>query len=51
MKKNSPVIFQACCLLNFKAKNRISTSSIIETLISLGNPIEAKDIIGKLDDV
>lgn len=38
-------------LLAYKTKNRISTSSIIETLISLGNPIEAKDIIGKLDDV
>ncbi|MBP2616600.1 restriction endonuclease FokI C-terminal domain-containing protein [Chryseobacterium jejuense] len=38
-------------LLAYKTKNRISTSSVIETLISLGNPIEAKDIIGKLDDV
>lgn len=37
-------------LLAYKTKNRISTSTIIEKLISLSNPIEAKDIIGELED-
>lgn len=38
-------------LLAYKTKDRIPPSSIIETLVSLGNPIEAKNIIEKFDDV
>lgn len=38
-------------LLAYKTKDRIQPSTIIETLVSLGNPIEAKDIIQEFDDV
>ena len=38
-------------LLAYKTKDRIQPSTIIETLVSLGNPIEAKNIIQEFDDV
>lgn len=38
-------------LLAFKTKDRIPPATIIETLVSLGNPIEAKNIIEEFDDV
>lgn len=38
-------------LLAYKTKDRIQPATIIETLVSLGNPIEAKDIIQEFDDV
>lgn len=38
-------------LLAYKTKDRIQSSAIIESLVSLGNPIEAKDIIQEFDDV
>ncbi|MFY7843725.1 restriction endonuclease FokI C-terminal domain-containing protein [Chryseobacterium gambrini] len=38
-------------LLAYKTKDRIQPATIIETFVSLGNPIEAKDIIQKFDDV
>lgn len=38
-------------LLAYKTKDRIQPSTIIETLVSLCNPIEAKDIIQEFDDV
>lgn len=38
-------------LLAFKTKDRLSLSTIIESLVSLGNLIEAKDIIAEFDDI
>lgn len=38
-------------LLAYKTKDRIQSSTIIETLVSLGNPIESKNIIQEFDDV
>lgn len=38
-------------LLAYKTKDRIPPATIIETLVSLGNPIEAKNIIEKFDDI
>ncbi|MCT3773146.1 restriction endonuclease [Elizabethkingia anophelis] len=38
-------------LLAYKTKDRIQPSTIIETLVSLGNPIEANNIIQEFDDV
>lgn len=38
-------------LLAFKTKNRLSLGTVIESLISFGNPITAKKIIDKFDDV
>ncbi|MEE1946934.1 restriction endonuclease FokI C-terminal domain-containing protein [Pedobacter sp. KR3-3] len=38
-------------LLAYKTKDRIPPATIIETLVSLGNPIEAKNIIERFDDV
>lgn len=38
-------------LLAYKTKDRIPLATIIETLVSLGNPIEAKNIIQEFDDV
>lgn len=38
-------------LLAFKTKDRLLLSTIIESLVSLGNQIEAKDIIAQFDDI
>ena len=38
-------------LLAYKTKDRIPPATIIDTLVSLGNPIEAKNIIEEFDDV
>ncbi|WP_286927819.1 restriction endonuclease FokI C-terminal domain-containing protein [Flavobacterium sp. UBA4197] len=38
-------------LLAYKTKDRIPPATIIETLVSLGNPIESKNIIEEFDDV
>ncbi len=38
-------------LLAFKTKDRLSVSTIIESLVGLGNLVEAKDIISEFDDV
>lgn len=38
-------------LLAYKTKDRIPSATMIETLVSLGNPIEAKNIIEEFDDV
>ncbi|WP_347068756.1 restriction endonuclease FokI C-terminal domain-containing protein [Flavobacterium sp. WV_118_3] len=38
-------------LLAYKTKDRIPPATIIETLISFGNPIESKNIIEEFDDV
>ncbi|HIC8925790.1 hypothetical protein ACH34E_01955 [Elizabethkingia anophelis] len=38
-------------LLAYKTKDRIAPATIIDTLVSLGNLIEAKNIIEEFDDV
>lgn len=38
-------------LLAYKTKDRIASATIIDTIVSLGNPIEAKNIIEEFDDV
>jgi hypothetical protein len=38
-------------LLALKTKDRLNLSTIIENLIGLGNPVEAKEILEKFDDV
>jgi hypothetical protein len=38
-------------LLAFKTKNKLSLANIIETIIGLGNPVTAKNIIDEFDDV
>jgi len=38
-------------LLAYKTKDRIPPATIIETLVSIGNPIEATNIIEKFDDI
>jgi len=38
-------------LLAYKTKNKIYLDQIIETLVQLGNPIEASDIISKFEDI
>jgi len=38
-------------LLAYKTKDRLSLSSIIESIIGFGNPVEAKNIIEEFDDI
>jgi hypothetical protein len=38
-------------LLAFKTKNKLSLTTIIESIIGFGNPVASKNIVDEFDDV